>query len=167
MRKNKATKQKNNNNKKKHHQQKPKPITFLKYVPADVLGNNVSHTAGILELQAQRTYKASLLSSLKVLWLDFLLWAYCVHYADLNLHSMNSDTRKMINAKNEQCQILLWIWLTILTLLFCEPGSFEFKCCIFCLCACIYRHSLRKHGFRVILSSLNHTVYLCPWSRMW
>lgn len=38
-------------------------ITFLKYVPADVLGNNVSHTAGILELQAQRTSKASSLSN--------------------------------------------------------------------------------------------------------
>lgn len=39
-------------------------VTFLKYVPADVLGNSVSHTAGILELKAQRTYKASLLFNL-------------------------------------------------------------------------------------------------------
>lgn len=48
--------------------------------------------------------------SLKVLLLDFFfpLDLLCVHYADLSLHSMHSDRRKMIDTENEQCQLLLW-----------------------------------------------------------
>lgn len=147
-------------------------FTFLKYVPADTLGNNVSSIVGILELQAERTQSLfDFHPPLQKLFykIFFPPRMYCVHYADLSLYLMifcqkKNDQRHKWTTPSSAVELTH----SSVTLIFCEPGAFECKCSVlggffggiffvclfvFCSCTCLYTHT--KNIFRVTLKWLH------------
>lgn len=142
-------------------------VTFLKYVPADVLGNSVSHTAGILELQAQRTYKASLLFNLfsKSTFSGFFYSGLIVHITQTLAHiwciltEEKSSMPKVSNA-NFFCRVnsqychtsFLWAWP------FWMQMQWGFLFVYIHIYICIYTHY--KEQFQSNLQILATTLHI-------
>jgi len=76
----------------------------------------------------------------------FILWTYRVRSADLHLHLMRFDRRKMINTKKEQHQLLLWSRLIIVSQFFSVSLALLNANAVFFVCVHIHTYC---NSFRV------------------